>query len=112
MNPRVPRDDEDLYNLLSLSVELAQTMKEARMELARERHPSASGSAPGVVLTHADRCDHCGQAAVYRIMKKPSLSLDLCLHSWRKNFPSMAVQGWAVIGGNPDLLQSLGQASE
>lgn len=107
-------EDDTLGALLGLSIE---------MEAARRRHPSgkdiampiipdetypAYRSDANVVLTLADRCDHCSQAAVYRIWRKEIGDLDFCLSSFRKNFPSMAVQGWAVVGGNPDLLREFG----
>jgi hypothetical protein len=110
---------DDLEALLGLSVEVAKTMKEAAVEAAKERHPSGKAvspldavTAPGsVVLNHGDRCDHCGVAAVYRVAdsKAQNRVLDFCLHAFRKHFPPMANQGWAVIGGNTSLLQTLGE---
>ncbi len=81
---------------------------EASVEAAKQRHPSASGDKPGALLTIADRCDKCGAAAVYVVWKEAVGDLLFCMHHWRKNFPSMVDQGWAVSGGNPDLLAEIG----
>lgn len=107
--------DGDMTPILELSIEVVAAMK---------RHPS--GRAPmtpapqgeafpahrpaGIKLTATDRCDACGGAAVFRVAKKETLSvtLDFCGHHWRKSFPKMADSGWAVIGGNPDLLPAAG----
>ena len=92
---------------------------EASIEQAKQRHPSGADKAPGVVLTQDDRCDQCNAAAAYRVTRtlfdavnthESAPVLDFCLHHWRKNFPPMVAQGWAVTGGNPALLQELGQA--
>lgn len=89
---------------------------EASVEAAKQRHPSASGPIPGMILTTADRCDRCGAAAVYRVSKKQRADivigadtfLDFCMHHWRKSFPAMADNGWKVIGANPELAASMG----
>lgn len=87
-------------------------MRQASVEAAKQRHPSGSSSAKGVILTAVDRCDGCGAGAVYRVMKRitgmeavvANSALDFCGHHWRKNFPKMVDSGWVVVGGNPDLL--------
>lgn len=100
-------NEPDLEALLGLSVELAQTMKEADIEAAKERHPSASGDAPGPALTAADRCDAaCGAAALYRVSFGLNV-LDYCAHHWAKYMPAMADRGWKVIGTNPSLLDEM-----
>ena len=87
-------------------------------QAARERHPSGKEKSPvGVLLSNGDRCDRCGAVAAYRVARRvegPLIGtvdqiLDYCLHHWRKHFGPMVDQGWAVIGGNPDLLEALGQ---
>lgn len=118
------KNADDLEALLGLSVELVDTMNKAQrevdMEAAKARHPSSQPgpsaldgvTRPGAaVLTAADRCDHCSASAVYRVAdgKAQNRVLDFCLHAFRKHFPPMVAQGWAVIGGNPELLQVLGQ---
>ena len=106
--PETP--DGDMVPILSASIQAVQA-----------RHPSASGKAPGLLLSVSDRCDACGAAAGYRVAQKPpegevvyvvdAPTLDFCVHHFRKNFPPMVAQGWAVIGGNPDLLSALGETS-
>jgi hypothetical protein len=93
---------------------------ERSVEAAKQRHPSAQSAPPlgpvvigqAVMLDKLDRCDHCGSEAVYRVAKSldtDPMSLDFCLHHWRKNFPPMVSQGWATVGGNPSLLAEMGQ---
>ena len=81
---------------------------EASVAAAAARHPSASGPTPGVLLGGADRCDRCGAAAGYRMGHQVACTaeLQLCVHHWRKHFPSMFAEGWVVIGGNPDVLSA------
>jgi hypothetical protein len=84
---------------------------QASVEAAMQRHPSTSGDIPGVALTAADRCDECSAAAAYRVRHRTKQwELDFCMHHWRKHFPGMLRFGWAVVGGNPDLLSELGEA--
>jgi hypothetical protein len=97
---------------------------EASIEAVKARHPSGvdmQEPSAQVKLTVHDRCDQCGAAAVYRVAKARTWvegqtlaagedllkTLDFCLHHWRKNFPPMMPQGWAVIGGNPELLAAM-----
>lgn len=91
---------------------------ETSIEAAKMRHPSASGGSPGVVLDVADRCDACAAAAMYRVAKWKTWTegqgpgdlykaLDYCHHHWTKHMPSMADQGWKVIGTNPDLIDAM-----
>jgi hypothetical protein len=76
---------------------------EASVEAAKQRHPSASGDTPGVVLTGADRCDEgCGAGALYRLRLR-AMELDFCHHHKAKYFPEMEAWGWVVIGMNPSL---------
>jgi hypothetical protein len=95
---------------------------EASVEAAKARHPSGRAlydeafPGNGVMLTADDRCDRCNAAAAYRVAKfaagRPlQLDLDLCLHHWKKNFPSMVSKGWLTIGGNPNLLAELNQGA-
>lgn len=105
---------DDLESLLGLSVELAQTMKEAEMEAAKQRHPSGLHVEPVVptdaaVLTAADRCDAaCSAGAVYRMRQgKTNRELLFCGHHWRRHAPAMVDQGWKVDATNPDLLAEL-----
>jgi hypothetical protein len=106
--------EENLEALLGLSVELAQTMKEADMEAAKQRHPSGLHHAPVVpadaaVLTAADRCDAaCSAGAVYRMRQgKSNRELLFCGHHWRRHAPAMVDQDWKVDATNPDLLAEL-----
>ena len=107
--------DDDLTALLGLSVEVAQTMKEAAVEAAKERHPAGKAldlPAPsGVELTAADRCDaDCSAGALYRVHQyAKALTLDWCRHHFFKHFPGQALDGWQVIGANPDLFDELHQ---
>ena len=109
----IPNDDDNLIALLGLSVETAQTLKEAAMEAAKERHPSALPvvdlDAGGTVLTAADRCDDaCSAGAVYRMSEgKSNRSLDFCGHHWRRHAPKMYDQGWKVTGTNPDAIAAM-----
>lgn len=112
----IPSDDDNLMALLGLSVETAQIMKEAAVEAAKERHPSAlppvlpgSDIANSDVLTAADRCDDaCTAGAVYRMRHgKGNRVLDFCGHHWRKHAPKMADQGWKVTGSNPEAIAAL-----
>lgn len=86
---------------------------EASVEEAKQRHPSASGDAPGDVLTKADRCDNCGVEALYRVMIRmatPEIAqptLDFCHHHKAKHFPAMEAKGWIVVGQNPVLMAEL-----
>lgn len=106
MNTPWPADpDGDLTPILEASI----TALEAKMD-AMARHPSAGGPSPGAHLTSVDRCDSCNAAAAYRVNKN-ALTLDLCVHHFRKNFPLMAETGWVVIGGNPDIVAAT-RASE
>lgn len=79
---------------------------EASVEAAKTRHPSGVGKPGAVQLTAADRCDNnCGAGAAYRVAHKlKPMILDFCGHHFRKHFPAMVDQEWAVVGGNPDLL--------
>lgn len=84
---------------------------EASIEEAKRRHPSAQPALPvSVTLTTADRCDGCGAEAAYSVGRGDQDML-FCRHHHLKNFPSMASQGWQVIGGNPTLLEELGEAT-
>jgi hypothetical protein len=115
--------DDDLTALLGLSVEVAQTMKEAALEAAKERHPAGKAldlpQPSGVVLTAADRCDAaCTAGALYRVTKtlfgvvnehESAPTLDWCRHHFFKHFPTQVADGWQVIGANPDLFAELHQ---
>lgn len=106
-----PHDDE-LLALLGLSVETVQTLKEAAMEAAKERHPSALPAidlpSESDVLTAVDRCDGCGAGAVYRMRDgKGNRVLDFCGHHWTRHAPAMTEQGWKVTGSNPDALEAM-----
>jgi hypothetical protein len=106
-------EDDSLIALLGLSVETAQTLKEAAVEAAKERHPSALPvvdlPSEGDILTAADRCDDaCTAGAVYRMRDgKGNRILDFCGHHWRKHAPGMADQGWKVTGTNPDAINAM-----
>lgn len=94
-----PQDPEgDLAPMLEASIALLEAEK------AVETMPTA-------LLTAADRCDHCGAGAAYLVWKEAVGDLLFCVHHWRKHFPSMADQGWAVSGSNPDLLAAMGAES-
>lgn len=102
--------------ILKQSIEVAEIMKEVRSAMDRHSSSQPAPAEQGQMLTAADRCDNCGAAAVYRLGLGPRDGnhqlvgvLDLCSHHHHKNFPSMFAQGWAVIGGNPDLLADLGE---
>jgi hypothetical protein len=109
----VSHDDTSLESLLALSIETAQIMKEAAVEAAKERHPSALPvvdlPSAGDVLTAADRCDDaCTAGAVYRMRDgKGNRILDFCGHHWRKHAPGMANLGWKVTGTNPDAINAM-----
>lgn len=81
---------------------------EASIEAAKKRHPSGKGESVETVVPTFDPCDRCGHAAAYRVGKfdendRPlDMALNFCGHHFRKIFPPMADQGWAVIGGNPE----------
>lgn len=76
-------------------------------ETAKQRHPSASGDTPGIVLTHSDRCDQgCGAGALYRLRHDVGgYELDLCHHHKNANAPKMLA--WTVVGQNPILMAEL-----
>lgn len=110
--------DDNLEALLGLSVELVNTMKEAEVEAAKERHPSGNAlrdaSLPDApvttvmaVLNAADRCDNdCSAAALYRVALR-QMELDFCHHHKNKYFPEMEKWGWTVVGTNPSLMDEL-----
>lgn len=109
----IPSDDDNLIAMLGLSVEVAQTLKEAAVEAAKERHPSSlppvDPEAGGTVLTAADRCDDaCSAGAVYQMgLSKSNRVLLFCGHHWRKHAPKMYDQGWTVTGTNPDAIAAM-----
>jgi hypothetical protein len=116
----------------------------ASIEAAKARHPSGKTKEPDMVsewvagqtvgesepvtdeapvyaniLTAADRCDHCGAAAVYRVMRADlainddlkrsgNPTLDFCLHHQRKHFPGMLANGWTIVGTNAELAAAMG----
>lgn len=81
---------------------------ETSIEVAKMRHPSGADKPKHIVLTATDRCDACSAGAAYRVARQYDLPLDFCVHHWKKLFPQMQKVGWAVVGGNPDLLAALG----
>lgn len=83
---------------------------EASVEAAKQRHPSALPGPSGDILTGADRCDHCGGSALYRVQRElngVARVLDFCRHFFVKSFPAMAIDGWRVVGANPELFREL-----
>lgn len=94
---------------------------EASIDAAKQRHPSASGDGPGVVLTAADRCDAgCGGGALYRVEKdnwihpegyaQPYINVsafEFCHHHHHKFFPKLEEQGYRIAGQNPTLVAEL-----
>lgn len=120
MNSADAWHDDNLEALLGLSVEVAQTMKEAAVEAAKERHPSGKGMGArvelpkpsGIVLTGADRCDdgRCNAGALYRVhLASKGFDLDWCRRHFFQYFPEQSTFGWKVTGANPDLFAELHQ---
>lgn len=110
-------DDSSLEAQLALSVEIAQAMKEADVEAAKERHPSGKAVAArnispdvsGIAKTMdaRDRCDGCSSAALYRLGKDGHADLSLCHHHGHRHADKLEENGWSLIDHNASLMQEL-----